>query len=120
MKRSLRSIWETDTNTFGHIFENFVAGELIKEASLYNVELSHYRTLSGKEADFVLENSNGEVVGIEVKTSKTIEKKYLSGLLELQEVCGESFKHGFIIYLGDTVIPLADKIWAVPANYLWE
>ena len=120
MKRSLRSIWETDAITFGHVFENFVAGELIKEASLYNVELSHYRTLSGKEADFVLENSNGEVVGIEVKTSKTIEKKYLSGLIELQEVCGNSFKQGFVVYLGDTIIPLADNIWAIPVNYLWE
>ena len=120
MKRDLKSIYENDSITFGHVFENFIASELIKETHVHNVELSHYRTLSGKEADFVLENRTGDVIGIEVKTSKAVGNKDATGLTELQEVCGDSFKRGYVVYLGNTVLPITDKIWAVPVNYFWE
>lgn len=84
------------------------------------MELSHYRTQSGKEADFVLENMNGDIVGIEVKSSTTIDKKYISGLLELKEICGNKFKKGIVLYTGNDKVPLSDKIWAVPVCYFWS
>jgi len=93
---------------------------LIKCTKSNNIELSHYRTQAKKEADFVLENSNGEIVGIEVKSSTNIDKKYISGLLELQELAGDKFKKGFVIYAGQNIIPLSDKIWAVPICYFWK
>ena len=119
IKRDIATLYENDKKTFGNIFENFIASELIKQAKINNIELSHFRTQVGKEADFVLENTNGDIVGIEVKSSKSIDKKYLSGLTELQNICGESFKRGFIVYLGNEILPVGDKIWAVPASYLW-
>lgn len=120
MKRSIKELYENDKQAFGHIFENFVACELLKSAKLNNIELSHYRTQSGKEADFVLENINGDIIGIEVKSSKNIDKKYLSGLLELQEICGDKFKRGIVLYTGNEIVPLSEKIWAVPICYFWE
>ncbi len=120
MKRSIENIYSNDERTFGHIFENFVAAELVKCTKSNNIELSHYRTQTGKEADFVLENSNGDVVGIEVKSSSNINKKYLSGLKELKDLTGDKFKKGFIIYTGQDIIPLDDKIWAVPVCYFWK
>lgn len=120
MKRSLEDLYTNDARTFGHVFENFVATELIKCTKSNNIELSHYRTQAKKEADFVLENSNGEIVGIEVKSSTNIDKKYLSGLLELQELAGDKFKKGFVVYAGQNIIPLLDKIWAVPVCYFWK
>ena len=120
MKRSLDELYSNDKITFGHVFENFVAAELVKISKFNNLELSHYRTQSGKEADFVLENMNGDIAGIEVKSSTAIDKKYISGLLELKEICGDKFKKGIVLYTGNDIIPLSDKIWAVPVCYFWS
>ena len=120
MKRNLDDVYANDKIVFGHIFENFVAAELIKCAQANNIELSHYRTQSGKEADFVLENSNGDIIGIEVKSSTSLDKKYISGLLELKEITGDKFKKGIVLYTGYDIVPLSDKIWAVPLCYLWS
>ncbi len=120
MKRDIDEMYENDKKAFGHVFENFVATELLKSAKLNNLELSHYRTQSGKEADFVLENAQGDVVGIEVKSAKDIDKKAYSGLLELKELCGDKFKKGVILYTGNDIVPLSEKIWAVPVCYFWK
>jgi len=120
MKRDLQTLYENDKKTFGNVFENFIASELLKQSKVNNIELSHFRTHADKEADFVLENSKGEVVGIEVKSAKSLDSKDKSGLLELQKICGDNFKQGLIIYLGNDIAPITDKIWAVPVNYLWE
>ena len=120
MKRDIDETYENDKKAFGHVFENFVATELLKSAKLNNLELSHYRTQSGKEADFVLENAQGDVVGIEVKSAKDIDKKTYSGLLELKELCGDKFKKGIILYTGNDIVPLSEKIWAVPVCYFWK
>lgn len=120
MKRDIDEMYENDKKAFGHVFENFVATELLKSAKLNNLELSHYRTQSGKEADFVLENAQGDVVGIEVKSVKDIDKKAYSGLLELKELCSDKFKKGIILYTGNDIVPLSEKIWAVPVCYFWE
>lgn len=120
MKRDIDEIYENDKKAFGHVFENFVATELLKSAKLNNLELSHYRTQAGKEADFVLENTQGDVVGIEVKSAKDINKKTYSGLLELKELCGDKFKKGIILYTGNDIVPLSEKIWAVPVCYFWN
>ncbi len=120
MKRDIDEMYENDKKAFGHVFENFVATELLKSAKLNNLELSHYRTQSGKEADFVLENAQGDVVGVEVKSAKDIDKKVYSGLLELKELCGDKFKKGIILYTGNDIVPLSEKIWAVPVCYFWE
>lgn len=120
MKRDIDEMYENDKKVFGHVFENFVATELLKSAKLNNLELSHYRTQSGKEADFVLENAQGDVVGIEVKSAKDIDKKAYSGLLELKELCSDKFKKGIILYTGNDIVPLSEKIWAVPVCYFWK
>ena len=91
LKRDLTEIYQTDKQTFGHVFENFIATELYKSAKFNDIELSHFRTQTGSEADFVLENIKGEVIGIEVKSSISIDNKY-SGLQELKELCGDKFK----------------------------
>ncbi len=119
MKRSLDELFKNDKIAFGHLFENFIAAELIKYTKWNNIELSYFRTQQGKEADFILENSNGDIVGIEVKSSIDIDKKYISGLLELKEITGDKFKKGIVIYTGQDIVPLADKIWAVPVCYFW-
>ena len=63
-----------DPRQTGSIFENFVVSELIKQAtwSEHSVRLFHFRSQKGAEVDIVLEDTMGNIVGIEVKYSDSI------------------------------------------------
>ena len=51
----------------GDLVEDFVHAELVKYQSWSDLrtQLMHYRTSTGVEVDFVLENRRGDLVGIE-------------------------------------------------------
>ncbi|MDR3186833.1 MAG: ATP-binding protein [Holosporaceae bacterium] len=104
-------------HAFGHILENFVFTELLKNLS-EQTQLFHFRTLDNKEVDFVLERSNGDVVGIEVKSSSTISANDFAGLKALKEAVGASFKCGIVLFSGKNTIPFGEKMFAVPVTGL--
>jgi predicted AAA+ superfamily ATPase len=106
---------------FGHILENFVIVELQKEASWSNMQpqFSHFRTQAGQEVDLILENTAGKIVGIEIKSTATIDKKDLQGLLTLAEISKKHFHRGIIFYTGKHCIPCGNNIFAVPIDMLW-
>ena len=123
MQRDLNEIYRNDLTVMGHIFENFIASEIMKAAStLDSVSVSHFNPVQyqGREVDFIVENRKGEAIGIEVKLSGTIDGNDWMSMKVLQEVLGKKFKKGIIIYTGNTVLQVSRKIWAVPVNYLWE
>ncbi|GHU87391.1 hypothetical protein AGMMS49941_10830 [Deferribacterales bacterium] len=121
LRRDMREIYINDRETFGHIFENFIATEVMKNASaLIGMSVSHMRTKAGKEVDLVLENSNGEVLGIEVKLTKSVNDKDFTGLKELKVTSDNKFQGGIVVYTGNEIVPCGDKLWAIPACYLWN
>ncbi len=121
LRRDLDEIAKNDTRVFGHIFENFVATEILKQASIMpDVNLYHFRTTQGKEVDFVIEKNNGDIIAIETKLASSIKTGDIKGLLELQSITKEKFKKGILLYTGDEIIPLAENIWAVPVDKLWQ
>ena len=96
--------------------------ELIKQItwSRRGVKLYHFRTHAGKEVDFVLEDLAGKIVGIEVKTGKTVRGNAYSGLGALKEAAGKDFVRGILLHGGDSIIFAADDISAVPLQALWS
>ena len=58
----------------GALFETFVHGELAKYLAAFasGIRLFHFRTFSGTEVDFILENRRGEIVAIEAKASTSL------------------------------------------------
>jgi len=123
MQRNIEEIFKNDTTTMGHIFENFVAGEIMKASkALGSFSVCHFNPVQnqGKEVDFVIENQKGEAVGIEVKLGATIDEKDWSNMSVLENTIGNKFKKGIIIYTGTDIVQVARKIWAVPVNYMWE
>lgn len=106
----------------GHVFENFICMELIKQMgwSDVNAELHHFRTHTGQEVDFVLEGPEGKIVGIEVKYKKSCNLSDLNGLKKLKELSGEKFYKGIILYQGNKPIFMDKDIVALPAASLWE
>jgi len=69
---------------FGHLLENFVATEIIKQLSNGDTkaELYHFRTSDGKEVDFILEKPDGSVFAIEVKRSESVTIADFKGIAE--------------------------------------
>ncbi len=63
-----------DQTLFGALLESFVFSELLKLSAWTEerVMLFHYRDRDQLEVDFVLENSAGEIVGIEVKSAASV------------------------------------------------
>ena len=106
----------------GAIVENFIVMELLKQISWADIEvkLYHFRTQAGVEVDCVLAANNGQIVGIEVKSSSTIRKSDFNGLKKLAEISGDKFVQGIVLYAGDKILPFGDKLFAVPIAALWE
>ncbi|MCP4411587.1 MAG: ATP-binding protein [Gammaproteobacteria bacterium] len=118
---NLKKIEINDPHVFGHVFENFVASELIKQLSwLINApSLFHFRTSDGKEVDFILETHDGALVAIEVKGRDSVNAEDFRGLKILQNQIKEDFICGIVIYRGDKVVPFDNNLWAVPVDLMW-
>jgi len=120
LRRDLEEIYRRDRITMGRLFENFIATEIMKNASsLVDLELSHFRTADQKEVDFVLEKK-GKVVGIEVKLNSVPDTHDFAGLRLLKEAVGDRFERGIVIYPGTELVPFGENLWAVPVSFLWE
>ncbi len=106
----------------GRVLETFALLELTKQASWSEPapRLYHYRTASGSEVDVVLEDEKGRVVGVEVKRAKTLGKRDLKGLWSLKEAAGERFLRGVVLYLGESILPLGENLYALPFSALWR
>ncbi|MCF6343787.1 MAG: ATP-binding protein [Devosiaceae bacterium] len=107
---------------FGHVLENFVATELLKLMTIRNDRLGlfHFRTSDNKEVDFILEKPNGQLVGVEVKKRDSVDKSDFKGLKALQELTGDDFICGIVLYRGRDVVPFGKNLWAVPMSNLWS
>jgi predicted AAA+ superfamily ATPase len=107
---------------FGSVLENFVGIELLKQAawSHSRVELFHLRAHMGREVDLVLEDADGRIVGVEVKAAATVRSEDAAGLRWLAGERPRQFHRGIVLYLGDAVIPLGERLHAVPVSALWQ
>ena len=112
---------QKDKTRFGPILETFVFSELRKIASwsAQRCSFSHYRDKDRNEVDIVLENRRGEVVGIEVKSSATVNGADFSGIRKLAAACGDKFVQGLVLYDHDHVVPFAENMFAAPLSCLW-
>ncbi len=110
-----------EPHVFGHLFENFIASELLKQLSSSNgmTELHHFRTSDHKEVDFVLEQPNGRIAGIEAKGRDAVTASDFKGLETLRQQVGNDFVCGIVLYRNNKIIPFGDKMWAVPVEAMW-
>ena len=83
------------------------------------MQIYHFRDKRKNEVDIVLEQSDGRIIGIEVKASSTIREQDFKGLNKLGELVGEQFKYGIIFYTGARFLPFASSgrsYFAVPLS----
>lgn len=110
-----------DRARFGPLIESFVFGELLKMISWSDEpwRISYYRDHDQYEVDLVVENAAGEIVGIEVKAGATVRDGDLRGLRKLADLADRRFVAGIVLYDGEQVLPMGEKLWLSPISALW-
>jgi len=112
---------QQDRCRFGNVLETFVFSELLKHAATAETDcqLLYYRDHAQFEVDFVIENSAGELVAVEVKAAATVKESDLRGLKRLGDIAGDQLKLGVVLYDGVETLPLGERLWAAPLSTLW-
>lgn len=109
-----------DRTRFGATLESWVFGELAKTLSLTpeSWQLFHYRDKDQVEVDFVLESSDRQLVGIEVKAAVSVTLDDFRGLKKLRALTGSRFVSGIVLHDGDRALPFGEGLWAIPLAML--
>jgi predicted AAA+ superfamily ATPase len=104
------------------ILENFVVMELQKQRAWSKAQpsLFHFRTPPGLEVDIVLENSAGQIVGIDIRASASVNPDDFRGLRALADMSGDRFIRGLVLYAGSETLPFGKGLLAAPAASLWS
>jgi predicted AAA+ superfamily ATPase len=93
---------------------------LLEALYLVPVDILHFRDRNGPEVDIIVEQrTTGAVAGIAVKASMTPRADHARHLALLRDRLGDAFTVGVVMHLGSAVIPLGDRLWAVPVPVLW-
>ncbi|CAA6824632.1 MAG: ATPase [uncultured Sulfurovum sp.] len=98
----------------GQIYETFIFAELKKHISFAvdNTDMFHYHTNDKKEVDFIL--SRGEqMLAIGVKASHSIGKGDFRHIFDFQKHSEKDIL-GIVFYMGDTVLEIDERNFAVP------
>lgn len=99
--------------------ETFVASERLKHLAFSRRGLSlwHYRTQTDIEVDFVLEDRQGRLTGIEFKAGASVDGNSFKGLRHLQDTEGDRFQRGIVLYGGRELVAFSDHLVAVPLSW---
>lgn len=111
-----------DRTLAGHLLENFVFLELRKQSAWSRARPAffHFRMQTGQEVDLVLENSAGQIVGVEVKAAASVAGSDFLGLRALASEAGERFVRGLVLYDGERSVPFGPGFVAAPLSAIWE
>jgi predicted AAA+ superfamily ATPase len=111
-----------DPSRAGPLLESFVVNELSRQlaaAGATRYALSHLRTCDGREVDVVLERADGRVAAVEVRGGATVRAGDARNLRWLADRVGDRFVAGVLLYTGDRVVALGDRITLLPISSLW-
>jgi len=108
---------------YGALLETMVVTELVKQAAWAEDEYRywHFRDRRGHEVDLVVENTVGQLVGVEVKASSTFRSEDFAGLAHLADYSHGKMLRGIVLYAGANLLPVkvgGHTFHAVPLSYL--
>jgi uncharacterized protein len=109
----------TADRLYPHLLESFVIQQLAPATALLRPEgvTMFWRTTDNKEVDVVIERA-GRLVALEVKASHTVNAGMATGLRALRDEAQGRFVAGLMVYSGDEVRSLGDRLLAVPIGLL--
>jgi predicted AAA+ superfamily ATPase len=107
----------------GKLIETFVFQELAAQVGLESqYSLSQYRDREKREIDFLVERSDGSLLGVEVKAGHNVSKDDFNAQIWFRDniLKGKKPYTGLVLYSGDRVINFEEDLIAVPTAGLWE
>jgi len=112
----------SNRSLFGRVLESYVFSELMKQTTWAERDyvVYTYRDKDQLEVDFVIEDTAGNIIGVEVKAAASFSKSDLAGMKKLATLAGEKFVAGVVLYDGKDTLPMGDRFWAVPISTLWN
>ncbi len=112
----------TGDKRWGKLVETWVYNQIAPEVDLHtNWRLSHLRFKEKFEIDFMIENENGDLLGIEVKASETLKPDDFKTLKWFQERHdGPTQFTGVVLYAGDSVVRINEGLWGIPMSSMWS
>lgn len=115
----LRHLTGMGDGVTGNLYENYVVTEIWKwcKTVAERVDLYFYRTRSGMEIDLILEIPKG-LIGLKIKSRERVVRSDATALRSFGEAIGERWLGGMVVYRGNKIAYMGDKIWAVPSSRL--
>jgi predicted AAA+ superfamily ATPase len=114
-----------DGDQNGKLLETFVFTELAAhiEALEFQDEkynMYYYRDREKREIDFIIENEDGNILGIEVKAGSAVSRDSFKHLRWFRDNISKNRSFvGVVLYTGDQMASFGESMWAVPINILW-
>jgi predicted AAA+ superfamily ATPase len=99
--------------------ECFVAMEVLRLLPPF-YRLLHFRSLRTWSVPIVVESPDGRIAGIDVCADASPPMSAFRGLEVLQEIAGDRFVRGVVVYLGLEPVGISDRLGAVGVGSLWE
>lgn len=115
-----------DGDQNGKLLETFVFTQLTAHIEALKLQderynIYHYRDREKREIDFVVENEDGKICGIEVKAGSLVSKDSFKHLQWFKNNIAKNRDFtGVVLYTGDHIAAFGEKMWAVPMNILWS
>ncbi|MFI3242471.1 MAG: ATP-binding protein [Alphaproteobacteria bacterium] len=111
-----------DADRYGKLIETFVFNELSAQVDLdIDLSLNHYRDREGREIDFIIENNQGDIIGVEVKGGSNINKDDFKHLKWFKENLAKDKRFiGIVLYSSEDTLPFGEDMLAVPTAALWS
>jgi hypothetical protein len=70
--------------------------------------------------DVVLEDRAGRVAAVEVKLASSLTPRDFRGLASLRDALGDHFVRGVLACTGQEVMPMGDRLFAVPMGMMFR
>ncbi|MCL2630020.1 MAG: ATP-binding protein [Firmicutes bacterium] len=110
-----------DGARWGHIFETFAVSEILKsyynKGATFAPPLYYYRDKDKNEIDIIIEEA-GTLYPVEIKTTSDPTNRMAKAFDVIAKVPDKKIGEGAIVCLCRNVLPLAERIWAIPIEMI--
>lgn len=105
---------------YGRLVQTWVYGQIAPEIDTHtDWRLFHFRANEDSEIDFLVENENGDLLGLEVKSRETLKADDFKALKKFKDSYRGSKFVGAVLYPGEKLFRHSEGLWAIPMSAMW-